>query len=99
MTTIAMTTFKDRTNEFHSLCERKRLRNTTTTTNVLERKALLSASPEPKQPKKTQPRSEFSMMAAEISKQITNTAGKLEKLTKCNKKNDNKERKELTCLK
>lgn len=99
MTTIAMTTFKDRTNEFHSLCERKRLRNTTTITNALERRALLSASPEPKQPKKTQPRSEFSMMAAEISKQITNTAGKLEKLTKCNKRNENKERKELTCLK
>ncbi|KAL4215489.1 cis-Golgi t-SNARE syntaxin [Rhizopus azygosporus] len=84
MTTIAMTTFKDRTNEFHSLCERKRLRNTTT--NALERRALLSASPEPKQPKKTQPRSEFSMMAAEISKQITNTAGKLEKLTKLAKR-------------
>ncbi len=82
------TTFKDRTVEFHSLCERIQQRTNTPTT-ILERRALLS-SPEPSVPslnkshnKKIHARSEFSMMAAEISRQITNTAAKLEKLTRC----------------
>lgn len=81
------TSFKDRTNEFHSMCERIRSR-TNVPTSILERRALLS-SPEPSHSsssnKKKTPhaRSEFSMMAAEISRQITNTAAKLEKLTRC----------------
>lgn len=79
------TSFRDRTNEFHSMCERIRTRTHTPNT-ILERRALLS-SPEPSQVslKKKAPhaRSEFSMMAAEISRQITNTAAKLEKLTRC----------------
>jgi syntaxin 5 len=83
-------TFRDRTNEFHSMCERIRTR-TNTASSILERRALLS-SPEPSHAslknnssrnKKAPPaHSEFSMMAAEISRQITNTAAKLEKLTK-----------------
>jgi syntaxin 5 len=78
------TTFRDRTNEFHSMCERIQNRTNTPTT-ILERRALLS-SPEPspsKTKKSPHARSEFSMMAAEISRQITNTAAKLEKLTRC----------------
>jgi hypothetical protein len=81
------TSFKDRTNEFHSMCGRIRIR-ANTPSSILERRALLS-SPEPSQAslnnKKKTPhaRSEFSMMAAEISRQITNTAAKLEKLTRC----------------
>lgn len=67
------------------MCERIRTRTHTPNT-ILERRALLS-SPEPSQAslKKKAPhgRSEFSMMAAEISRQITNTAAKLEKLTRC----------------
>lgn len=77
-----MSTFKDRTNEFHSMCERIRSRSTS---SISERRALLS-SPEPSVPNKKKlnhTKSEFSLMAAEISKQITNTAAKLEKLTKC----------------
>lgn len=64
------------------MCERIRSR---TTNSISERRALLS-SPEPSVPNKKKSnhtRSEFSLMAAEISKQITNTAAKLEKLTKC----------------
>lgn len=82
------TTFKDRTNEFHAMCERIQSRNNTPT-NVSERRALLSSQdhslPSLHKTNKKAPhaRSEFSMMAAEISRQITNTAAKLEKLTKC----------------
>jgi syntaxin 5 len=73
------------------MCERIRSR-VHTPTSVLERRALLS--PEPSNAsiktnnKKRLPhaRSEFSLMAAEISRQITNTAGKLEKLTRCKHK-------------
>ncbi|CAO3630234.1 unnamed protein product [Mucor hiemalis] len=85
------TTFKDRTNEFHSMCERIQSRNNTPTT-VSERRALLSSqehsSPSLTNSSKKAPhaRSEFSMMAAEISRQITNTAAKLEKLTKLAKR-------------
>jgi syntaxin 5 len=83
------TSFRDRTTEFHSMCERIRTR-VNTPSSILERRALLS-SPEPshaslntKNNRKTpHARSEFSMMAAEISRQITNTAAKLEKLTRC----------------
>lgn len=79
--------FRDRTNEFHSMCERIRTR-THTPTSILERRALLSPEPSnasiTKKNSKKAPhaRSEFSVMAAEISRQITNTAGKLEKLTR-----------------
>lgn len=79
--------FRDRTNEFHSMCERIQSR-THTPTSILERRALLSPEPSNasiKTKKSPHARSEFSMMAAEISKQITNTAGKLEKLTRCRK--------------
>lgn len=80
------TLFKDRTNEFHSMCERIRTR-THMPTSILERRALLSPEPSnasiTKNSKKSpHARSEFSVMAAEISRQITNTAGKLEKLTR-----------------
>ncbi|KAI9280396.1 t-SNARE [Sporodiniella umbellata] len=78
---MTASTFKDRTNEFHALCERKRLRGTP---KLQEKKALLS-SPEASS-KKLHPRSEFSLMAAEIGRQITTTAGKLEKLTKLAKR-------------
>ncbi|KAI9470987.1 MAG: t-SNARE [Benjaminiella poitrasii] len=81
--------FKDRTNEFHSMCERIRSRSHTPTT-VLEKRALLSPEPsdtnQSKSYKNNHARSEFSLMAAEISRQITNTAGKLEKLTKLAKR-------------
>ncbi|KAI8977267.1 t-SNARE [Mycotypha africana] len=59
--------FKDRTNEFQSMCERIRTRSNTGK-------------------RSKHARSEFSMMAAEISRQITNTTGKLEKLTKLAKR-------------
>ncbi|KAI8087883.1 t-SNARE [Gilbertella persicaria] len=76
--------FKDRTHEFHAMCERMRSRSQTPT-SLLERRALLS--PEETTVKKTtHTRSEFSLMAAEISRQITNTAGKLEKLTRLAKR-------------
>lgn len=84
---MASSSFKDRTNEFHSMCERIRTR-THTPTSILERRALLSPEPSnasmTKKNSKKAPhaRSEFSVMAAEISRQITNTAGKLEKLTR-----------------
>ncbi|KAI7887292.1 t-SNARE [Mucor mucedo] len=84
------TSFKDRTNEFHSMCERIRSR-TNVPTSILERRALLS-SPEPShsslsnKKKTSHARSEFSMMAVEISRQITNTAAKLEKLTRLAKR-------------
>lgn len=76
--------FKDRTNEFHSMVDRIRSRNTAPST--LERRSLLSSpkfnsSSNNKKPHHS--RSEFSLMAGEISRNITNTAGKLEKLTKC----------------
>ncbi|KAK4509811.1 putative NADH-ubiquinone oxidoreductase 30.4 kDa subunit, mitochondrial [Mucor velutinosus] len=83
--------FRDRTNEFHSMCERIRTR-THTPTSILERRALLSPEPSnasiTKKNSKKAPhaRSEFSVMAAEISRQITNTASKLEKLTKLAKR-------------
>ncbi|OAD02512.1 hypothetical protein MUCCIDRAFT_22487, partial [Mucor lusitanicus CBS 277.49] len=83
--------FRDRTNEFHSMCERIRTR-THTPTSILERRALLSPEPSnasiTKKNSKKAPhaRSEFSVMAAEISRQITNTAGKLEKLTRLAKR-------------
>lgn len=85
---LMATTFKDRTNEFHAMCERIQSRHSAPT-NVSERRALLSSqdhsSPSLHKSNKKAPhaRSEFSMMAAEISRQITNTAAKLEKLTKC----------------
>lgn len=85
MAMMTISTFKDRTNEFHSLCERKRLRSSTPN-NLLEKRALLSSSPELKHSKRGNPRSEFSLMAAEIGRQITNTASKLDKLTKCKKR-------------
>lgn len=94
---MTISTFKDRTNEFHSLCERKRLRSSTPN-NLLEKRALLSSSPELKHSKRGNPRSEFSLMAAEIGRQITNTASKLDKLTKCKKrkKKDEQKKKKLT---
>ncbi|KAI7902343.1 t-SNARE [Cokeromyces recurvatus] len=77
--------FKDRTTEFHSLCERIRSRSHAT---ISDKRALLSPdlSKENQTSKKRLPRSEFSLMAAEISRQITHTAGKLEKLTKLAKR-------------
>ncbi|KAG1125350.1 hypothetical protein G6F42_008792 [Rhizopus arrhizus] len=88
---MSSSSFKDRTNEFHSMCERIRTR-THTPTSILERRALLSPEPSnasmTKKNSKKAPhaRSEFSVMAAEISRQITNTAGKLEKLTRLAKR-------------
>lgn len=76
-------TFKDRTNEFHSVVDRMRNRSQQTS-STLERRALLS-SPSPKSSAANvqhHPRSEFSLMASEISRNITSTASKLEKLTK-----------------
>ncbi|KAI8147010.1 t-SNARE [Fennellomyces sp. T-0311] len=77
--------FKDRTTEFHSMVDRIRSRSNAPT--PMERRSLLS-SPKFNTTSKRQPhsRSEFSMMAAEISRNITNTAGKLEKLTKLAKR-------------
>lgn len=92
MAMMTISTFKDRTNEFHSLCERKRLRSSTPN-NLLEKRALLSSSPELKHSKRGNPRSEFSLMAAEIGRQITNTASKLDKLTKCKKRKKKDEQK------
>ncbi|KAI8889018.1 t-SNARE [Backusella circina FSU 941] len=79
--------FRDRTQEFHSMCERMRQRSHAPST-ILERRALLSSPEMPSSPqaKHKQTRSEFSMMAAEISRNITSTAGKLEKLTKLAKR-------------
>ncbi|KAI8369923.1 putative syntaxin [Blakeslea trispora] len=77
--------FRDRTNEFHALCERLRSRSQTPT-SLLERRALLTPDNTTKAKKPTHARSEFSMMAAEISRQITNTASKLEKLTRLAKR-------------
>ncbi|KAI8976253.1 syntaxin 5 [Pilobolus umbonatus] len=71
-----MNSFRDRTNEFHSLCDRIRSRNT----NALERRNLIHEQ------KKLHTPSDFSLMAAEISRQITATAGKLEKLTQLAKR-------------
>ncbi|KAI8067765.1 t-SNARE [Gongronella butleri] len=79
-------TFKDRTNEFHSLVERIQQRSQA---NTMERRALLSSSPAPSAKAnghRHHPRSEFSLMASEISRNITSTAAKLEKLTKLAKR-------------
>jgi syntaxin 5 len=88
--------FRDRTQEFHSMCERMRQRSHAPS-SILERRALLSSPEIPSSPqaKQRQARSEFSMMAAEISRNITSTAGKLEKLTKCKKIKREKERETL----
>ncbi|ORZ24643.1 t-SNARE [Absidia repens] len=79
-------TFKDRTNEFHSVVDRIRNRSQQAS-STLERRALLS-SPSQKSatPTHHHPRSEFSLMASEISRNITSTASKLEKLTKLAKR-------------
>ncbi|KAI7857735.1 t-SNARE [Circinella umbellata] len=80
--------FKDRTNEFHSMVDRIRSRNTASST--LERRSLLSSPKFNSSSNNKKPthhsRSEFSLMAGEISRNITNTAGKLEKLTKLAKR-------------
>ncbi|KAI9020005.1 t-SNARE [Phycomyces nitens] len=73
-------TFKDRTNEFHAIAER--IRSRSHMPNALERRSLIQSSPTGQQTS----RSEFSLMAAEISRNITGTAGKLEKLTKLAKR-------------
>ena len=75
--------FKDRTNEFHSMVDR--IRSRTNASSTLERRSLLSSPRMTSNGKQKQhhPRSEFSLMAAEISRNITSTASKLEKLTKC----------------
>ncbi|KAI9313764.1 t-SNARE [Dichotomocladium elegans] len=78
--------FKDRTNEFHSMVDR--IRSRSNAPSALERRSLISS---PKftasfNKKQRHPQSEFSMMAAEISRNITSTAGKLEKLTKLAKR-------------
>ncbi|ORZ03524.1 t-SNARE [Syncephalastrum racemosum] len=78
--------FKDRTTEFNAIADRIRSRSKNQST--LERRSLLSS---PKfdvssSTKKRHPQSEFSLMAAEISRNITSTAGKLEKLTKLAKR-------------
>lgn len=75
--------FKDRTTEFNAIADR--IRSRSKNQSALERRSLLSS---PKfdassNTKKRHPQSEFSLMAAEISRNITSTAGKLEKLTKC----------------
>ncbi|KAI7867547.1 putative syntaxin [Spinellus fusiger] len=76
-------TFKDRTNEFHAIAERVRSRQHLP--NTLEKRALIGTTPS--SPSLQQPsRSEFSLMAADISRNITGTAGKLEKLTKLAKR-------------
>ncbi|KAI8340704.1 integral membrane protein sed5 [Chlamydoabsidia padenii] len=80
-------TFKDRTNEFHSVVDRIRNRSQQPY-STLERRALLpSSSSHPSSKSNTHPpRSEFSLMASEISRNITSTASKLEKLTKLAKR-------------
>ncbi|ORX46756.1 t-SNARE [Hesseltinella vesiculosa] len=77
--------FKDRTNEFHALVERIQQR---TQSNTQERRALLSSSTSPSKPdsQRHHPRSEFSLMASEISRNIAGTTAKLEKLTKLAKR-------------
>ncbi|KAL0094291.1 t-SNARE [Phycomyces blakesleeanus] len=74
-------TFKDRTNEFHAIADR--IRSRSHVPNALERRSLIQ-SPSPSGQQAS--RSEFSLMAAEISRNITSTAGKLEKLTKLAKR-------------
>ncbi|KAG0170294.1 cis-Golgi t-SNARE syntaxin [Apophysomyces sp. BC1015] len=79
-------TFKDRTNEFHAVVER--IRSRSHMPSALERRALLSSprsntsSPKPRH----HSRSDFSVMAAEISRNISSTTGKLEKLTRLAKR-------------
>jgi hypothetical protein len=76
-------TFKDRTNEFHSVVDRIRNRSQHAS-STLEKRALLSSPSQKSATPSTHhhPRSEFSLMASEISRNITSTASKLEKLTK-----------------
>ncbi|KAI8083081.1 t-SNARE [Halteromyces radiatus] len=86
-TLLTNMSFKDRTNEFHSVVDR--IRNRSQGSSTLERRALLSSPLQKSSTLPTQqhhPRSEFSLMASEISQNITSTASKLEKLTKLAKR-------------
>jgi syntaxin 5 len=69
--------FRDRTTEFEALVERLQQRHDG---SALERRSLLNHSSAPHERIKN--KTEFSMIAAEIGRNISSTAAKLEKLTK-----------------
>lgn len=70
-------TFRDRTSEFEALVERLQQRHDG---SALERRALLNNSSAGQERIKN--KTEFSLIAAEIGRNISNTTAKLEKLTK-----------------
>ncbi|KAG2182799.1 hypothetical protein INT44_005779 [Umbelopsis vinacea] len=73
--------FRDRTSEFEALVERLQQRHDNT---VLERRSLIQhAAPSHERIKN---KTEFSLIAAEIGRNISNTTAKLEKLTKLAKR-------------
>lgn len=69
--------FRDRTSEFEALVERLQQRHDNT---VLERRSLIQHPPPAQERIKN--KTEFSLIAAEIGRNISNTTAKLEKLTK-----------------
>lgn len=71
-------TFRDRTSEFEALVERLQQRHDG---SALERRSLLNNSSVG--PEKVKNKTEFSLIAAEIGRNIATTSAKLEKLTKC----------------
>jgi len=74
-------TFRDRTSEFEALVERLQQRHDG---SALERRALLNNSSAGHERIKN--KTEFSLIAAEIGRNISNTTAKLEKLTKLAKR-------------
>ncbi|KAH8552091.1 t-SNARE [Umbelopsis sp. PMI_123] len=73
--------FRDRTSEFEALVERLQQRHDNT---VLERRSLIQHSSQTHDRIKS--KTEFSLIAAEIGRNISNTTAKLEKLTKLAKR-------------
>jgi hypothetical protein len=71
-------TFRDRTSEFEALVERLQQRHDG---SALERRSLLNNSSVGHD--KVKNKTEFSLIAAEIGRNIATTSAKLEKLTKC----------------
>jgi syntaxin 5 len=69
--------FRDRTSEFEALVERLQQRHDNT---VLERRSLIQHASTTHERIKN--KTEFSSIAAEIGRNISNTTAKLEKLTK-----------------
>ncbi|RUS23442.1 t-SNARE [Endogone sp. FLAS-F59071] len=79
-----MASIKDRTQEFHSAVESLRSRASNT---ALERRSLLASPPKgSKRHNELNSKSEFSLMAGQIGKEINLVAAKLEKLTKLAKR-------------